>query len=484
MNNSHSAPGRIRTRTFNALVIRYTDNIIHQRHRIFEYRVVDSLKNVVSILYENYTSDDLPIVVCSAVSGVTDHLLRIGKMAEQGKSDVIFQEFENLRVKHIMLAEHFGVEQVFIEQTKDLFIEYKNFVKGLALIGEFSAQSKASLSSLGERLSSRLLVEILKSQNLPAKQFDSFFIKTIRGEYLEADINWHETKIQIKKTIGLLLKKNIIPVVTGFFGMDDYQTIALLGRGGSDFSATILSLSLNIKNVEIWTDVDGFLSADPKLVKNARVIDEIGFSEVSELCFFGAKVLHPKTIRPVIENGGMVWIKNTFAPKKKGTRITKHGPPSSYPVLSITKKKVVHLSLDMFGVSMNKHKSDIFYELFSVIKKYRVCIDAIATSESMISFCLEEKFIKNSDFLQEINVVAPLEIRKDRVILCIVSPENVKGTSGILGKIFSALGEAGISIEMDSENATELTQLVVVKSDVAEQAVKVIHEKLIENRVL
>ena len=224
--------------------------------------------------------------------------------------------------------------------------------------------------------------------------------------------------------------------------------------------------------------MDGFLSADPRIVKNAKIIDEIGFAEASELCFFGAKVLHPKTIRPVIDNHGEVWIRNTFSPEKPGTKIVKKTSMSKYPLISITSKKVTMLAFDIFGAS--KSKRQVFADLFTLANNKEIFIDMIAASEAQISFCIEDSYLITDHFLKELEEIAPVQVYNDRKIVCMVSPEEVQGVPGLAGKFFGAIAETGVNIEMYSQNASEISQLVVVKEDGANAVIAAIHKKLVE----
>lgn len=436
----------------------------------------DSLKKVSAIIQSKVEKGEHPVVVCSAMSGVTDKLLEMGKQAENKEKEKAKELFETIKERHLTLALQFDIYEAVQAQFKDL----ENLIEGVVLIGELSQRSLAYLTSFGERFSTRLLTGILKKEGVLAQQFDSDFIKTQGVSYWEDEVDWESTRSLVQKALEPFIQKGGVPVVTGFFGTNAQGEPSLFGRGGSDFSGAILAVSLECKKLEIWTDVDGFLSADPRIVPQAKVIDEIGFTEASELCFFGAKVLHPKTIRPVIEKGGEVWIKNTFNAQAAGTKITKHGKPSTHPVLSIAGKSVGTLSLDLFGVPMGKQKSEIFLEFFTVAQKYQVNVDMIASSEAVLSVCVEESELENQKFLDELSLIAPLEVRRGRKILSIVSPENIQGSSGVLGKIFGALGSEEISVEMDSENTSEIAQLVVVKSENAEKAIRAIHKSLVQ----
>lgn len=442
-----------------------------------------SLENVASIIKDNQNQGLKQIVVCSAMSQVTNQLLAAGDTAVTGQSAAALEIFECIRAKHLQVAADFGVTAEFEEASTDLFESLRKFLTGVAMINELSKRSRAHLSAYGEKFSTRLLTCILQAKELGVRQLDSDFIKTKGLNFLEDEVDWEATKMTGKPLLKALTNANKIGIVTGFFGTNQSEEISLLGRGGSDFTAAILAVVCGCKVLEIWTDVDGFLSADPRIVPEARVLDEIGFKEASELCFFGAKVLHPRTILPVIKGGGEVWIKNTFNSMAQGTRITKHAPALEQTVLSLSSKKVALLSLDLFGAERQKTRAKVFYELFVAIKEAKVAVDAIAASEAMISFCVEEKYLENKILIDKIAAIAPLDVRQDRSILCIVSPENaVYNHHGVLARIFEAIAEAGTSVEMDSQNASEVGQLVVVKNEDVFVTIQAIHRALITKK--
>ncbi len=437
---------------------------------------VESLKNVASIIEANFRNQTPQVVVCSAMGGVTDTLLEIETLAEKGEVEEALNILEEVKEKHLKVAAYFGIEKDFHAETDTSWEDLKSFTRGLCMIHEVSDRSLAFLLSFGEKLSTRLLAEILKSRGMPARQFDSTFIKTQDENYAESEIDWKKTKKNVQEVLSPYIKEREIPVVTGFFGTNTKNIISLFGRGGSDFTGAILAVCLNNPTYEVWTDVDGFLNADPKIVKNARIIPEIGFEEASELCFFGAKILHPNTIRPVIEAGGNVYIRNTFNPQLSGTKISKSIAKSCPSVQAITSKKVVLLLFDIFASP--KKKRQIFAELFSLAYERNACIDAIAASEESISFCVEEKYLKNGIFLRGLKKIAPLRITHDRQIICIVATVEIRGKVGAGSSFLGAISDAGVNIEMYSQPSSEITQLAVVEAKDAKKAILSVHGKM------
>lgn len=437
-----------------------------------------ALRQIEAIFRTNIGLGGQPVLVCSAMGGVTDQLIEIGTLAERRRLARAMELFEQLKERHLQTAEELHVRPAFEALTESLFSDLKNLIRGIGLILEFSERSRAYLTSFGERLSTRLLTAFLKKQGHPVQQFDATFIKTSGKNFLRDEVNYHETKKQVQAVLSTPLQQGISPVITGFFGTNADSVISLLGRGGSDYSGAVLAVSLGVKQLEIWTDVDGFLTADPRIVSEASIIGQIGFQEAAELCFYGAKVLHPKTIRPVIERGGEVRIRNTFKPKSKGTLITQHPSPSRVPVISISSKGVHMITLDLFAIRQNKR--EVMSALFGLSSNLEINIDMIAASEAQVSFCVESNQDHLDTFLQQLHEICPIDIKKDRSVVCIVSPGDVQGQIGVAGRIFTTIAESGVSVEMYSQNASEIAQLIVVPSAVAHKVIANIHKNLVQ----
>ncbi len=437
----------------------------------------ESMNFINEIIQSNLDNGEEILLTCSALGGVTNTLIEFGGLAYSAKIEESILLFNQIKKIHFDIAAELKIRLEVEIETEELFSALYDMMQGIILIKEFSNRSRAYLLSFGERLSTRLLTIFLKTKKIDVQQFDSDFIRTKGLDYLKDEVDWDITNSQIKETILPFTSRNIIPIITGFWGVDSEGATRLLGRGGSDYSAAILAVGLNISKVEIWTDVNGFLSADPRIVKDANIINEIGFQEASELCFFGAKVLHPKTIRPVIENKGEVWIKNTFSPNNIGTKITKFAKESHKPVISISSKEVEMITLDLFATS--KVKSVVLDEVFQLSYQKEIHIDMLALSEAQVSFCIEYNQSKFQDFLDKLYKICPFYHKTNRSIICIVSPKEVKGQIGVAGKIFASISESNVSVDMYSQNASEIAQLVVVKTIDTKKVIQNIHENLV-----
>lgn len=439
---------------------------------------VDSLQKVRDVILSVKEEGDFPIVVCSAMSGVTDQLIELGEKAISGKSKAAMELLQEIVERHIATAECFDVDVK--ERLDPLFQELGNLVRGISMIRELSDRSRAVLTSFGERLSTRLLAAILNKDEAIAEQIDSFFVKTQGISYWEDEVDWEKTRIATQRNLSKLLEKNQIPIITGFFGENPDGVISLLGRGGSDFSGAIIAVSLEISRVEIWTDVSGFLSADPRIVEDAQILEEIGFEEVSELCFFGAKVLHPKTIRPVIDHGGEVWIKNTFESEAIGTRIARETKACNHSVLSISSKPVTLVNLDLVAMPAHLRKSQILHQLFSLLEKYHICSDMVASSETQFSVAFSSNTGQaRENFLQDLQQMGKVSVDQNHSVVAIVSPKDVKEKIGVAAAIFQAITNSGTSLKMYSQNMSEIAQLVVVENNRVKEVIAQVHKELV-----
>jgi aspartokinase/homoserine dehydrogenase 1 len=437
---------------------------------------VEGLENVVKIIGENQSKNITQAVVCSAMSQVTNKLISIGKIASEGQTEEAYKLLDVIMKQHFDVAKHFDVEAEFDESTRKLWNKLKVLIRGITMLKEFSSRTYARLLSFGEQFSTRLLTVILCKNNINSTQYDSGFIATKGINLCNDDIDWKISQENIQKVFADLNCKDV-PIITGFFGKDDEGLFSILGRGASDFVGSVMAVSLKFPVLEIWTDVDGFMSADPRIVPEASVIDEIGFEEASELCFFGAKVLHPQPISPVIEaTNGEVFIKNTFNPHKKGTKIGLNIIHKSEDVLSISSKKVTMFSIDAFGE--NKKKDKIFAEIFKIAHEEKIMIDVIASSEAMISFCIESEILIDSNFTSRIEKVARSK-NEEKGAICIVSPKEIQGQVGLAADIFRTIADEKISVNMYSQNSSEIAQLIVIDQKDKERAIRAIHHKFI-----
>ncbi len=269
------------------------------------------------------------VAVVSAMSGVTNRLIEAAKTAQCGNAKAAITILEELAAKHestlAAVVKNEAERAKVIEKMKEVLAEGRRFCEGTALLRELSPRTLDAISSLGERLSAPLVAAAVKETGLSSEPLEASDLIVTDDFHGGADPLMKETREKSQARIFPMLEKGIVPIVTGFIGATREGELTTLGRGGSDYSATILGAALDATEVIIWTDVEGVLTADPRLIGEARTIPNITYREAAELAFFGAKVLHPKTLKPVVEAAIPVWIRNSFDPEKAGTEITPKG---------------------------------------------------------------------------------------------------------------------------------------------------------------
>ena len=406
-----------------------------------------------------------PVVVVSAVTKVTDALIKLAKECADGKGD---ETLDNIKKVHYKILEKLGIDDTLLKQDIE---ELSNLVNKTKSIKNFSFE-KAKIfdyfQSFGERMSSKILAEQLNKIGVKARAFNSwelgFLTDNEFGNAEPLEVTYTNLKNNIKKL-------DVVPVITGFIGKTENGEITTLGRGGSDYTAAIIGASINADEIQIWTDVNGIMSTDPKIVENAKTLENVSFAEASELAYFGAKVLHPKTILPAMKKNIPVRVLNSFNPKNKGTTIVNKAIKSKQTIKAITCKNGITLinveSTRMLGAY------GFLARLFNVFEEHKKSVDVVATSEVSVSMTIDNN--KDTDkILSELKGIADVRLANNKAIICIVG-EGIKNTPGIAGKIFSALGKNRINIEMISQGASGINITFIVDGKDAENAVRVLH---------
>lgn len=439
---------------------------------------VASLKNVKQIV-ENCATP--VVVVVSALGGVTDLLIATSKMASAGDAGYRIS-FDNIVKRHYDIIDNL-VDPASRDEVKSrvdiLFEELSNIYRGISLIKDLSQRTLNIVVSYGERLSSLIISHIIKNATL----FDSReFIKTVaEGDHNVLDAE--TTSKLISQTVG---KSDFeIAIVPGFIATDIDGHITNLGRGGSDYTASILAANLNAYALEIWTDVDGFMTADPRLIGSAYVIDRLSYVEALELCNFGAKVIYPPTIYPAFHKGIPLVIKNTFNPGAPGTLVSASTSNEGKPIKGISSINdtclITVTGLGMVGIV------GINARIFNSLADNGISVFMVAqpSSESSTSFAVKNadadlavKVLKD-EFKNELagGQISDIVATHDLATVAIVG-ENMKGTAGIAGKLFNTLGRNGINVIAVTQSATELSISFIIRRHNLQKALNVIHDSL------
>jgi aspartate kinase len=382
-----------------------------------------------------------------------------------------------------------GAEQQQLSAQFDEYIaELSAYCRSIQVLGEVTPRGMDTITSMGERMNAPLVAAALRGQGLSAQAVDAAQLIVTDDSFQHANPIEDETRKKVREQLQPLLSESIIPVVTGFVAATQDGILTTLGRGGSDFTAAILGDSLDASEVWTWTDVDGVMTADPRIVANARVIPELSFSEVSELAYFGAKVLHPKTLRPIIERDIPLWVKNTFNPDFAGTKIIRSSPSIEGKVTAITTIRDLSLvtveGRGMLGIP------GIAARTFAAVARQGASVLMIsqASSEQSICFVIPTKTVLG--VIQSIESEMELELSRrdiDRVwaqpdiVIVTAVGAGLRNTPGIAGRIFSALGDAGINVIAIAQGSSEFSISIVVAEQEADEAMRQIHREVILN---
>jgi len=341
-----------------------------------------------------------------------------------------------------------------------------------------------TLSSLGEVMSVTLMAAILRSCGVAAQGVDATELIVTDDHFGNASPLFDETDAKTRQRLAAIRRRGAIPVVTGFRGATREGLCTTLGRGGSDFSATIVGAALDADEIWIWTDVDGVMTADPRLVPKARIIPEVSYREAIELSFFGAKVLHPKTIHAVMKRKIPVWIKNSFNPSGAGTKIcpaTSEGQPGVKAITSVSNADLITLS-GKDSLSFPRLATRVFNGLY--LEDVSTLMVTQSSADNVLCFAIHDadlprvraRLEKTFELEMLHEYVGLLEVMP-KIAIVVAVGENMKGTPGIAGRAFSALGRRGINIIAIAQGSSELSISFAVKSSEVKEAVQAIHEE-------
>jgi len=428
------------------------------------------------------------VVVVSAMSGVTNRLIEAATCSETGARERAIELLEALREQHFealkILIKNPETRDLIALGIEELLREAQRLCQGTALIHELTVRTLDSVSSLGERLSAPLVAGALSERGLRSEAIEATTLIVTDSYHGAAEPLMEPTQERCEARLRPLLQQGIVPVVTGFIGATAEGVLTTLGRGGSDYSATILGGALGADEVIIWTDVNGVLTADPRLVPGARTIPEISYREAAELAHFGAKVLHPKTLRAVAQSGIPVWIRNTFEPEHPGTKITPQGRSSSAGVKALT--AIRDVSLIAVGGPGIVGLPDVVGRTFSTTSNVRANVLLISQSSSQNDICF---IVFSSDakrtvdalrqqFAQDLmhQKVEHITLDPNIAIVAVVG-ENMRGTVGMAGRTFSVLGRENINIIAIAQGSSETNISFVVSSQDMKKALLAVHQE-------
>jgi bifunctional aspartokinase / homoserine dehydrogenase 1 len=428
------------------------------------------------------------VAVVSAMSGVTNRLIEAANIAQGGNAKVATAALDALCQQHEMALRSLTVNEVerasVGKKLEEVLVDGRRLCEGTALLGELSPRTMDAISSLGERLSAPLLSVAIRELGLPSEPIAANELIVTDAYHGGAEPLMQLTRTKSQARLKPMLEKGIVPVVTGFIGATIEGQLTTLGRGGSDYSATILGGALDADEVIIWTDVDGVLTADPRLVSEAKTIPEISYREAAELAYFGAKVLHPKTLKPVVQAAIPVWIRNSFHPERPGTKITPEGRSIGGGVKALTAiRDVTLISVGGPGIV---GLPDVVGRTFSTTAEVRANVLLISQSSSQNDICF---IVSTSDaqrtveamkkeFAQDLahQKVEHVTVDPNIAIVAVVG-ENMRGIPGVAGRTFSAMGRGGINIIVISQGSSESNISFVIEEKDVKSALLALHRE-------
>jgi aspartokinase/homoserine dehydrogenase 1 len=452
----------------------------------------EAIAQVADIVESAYREQHRVLVVCSAMGGVTDMLIEGARMAANGDA-ARYQFLANeLRTKHATAIRKLltsDVERIATHDEVDALIdEFETLCYGIYVLRDASPKAMDKVSSLGERMSVPIVSAAIRQRGIPSCTLSASHLVVTDDQYQNAGVIFDETEAAVRRELVPLLDQRIVPVVTGFIGATREGVITTLGRGGSDYSAALLGAYVDSDEVWIWTDVDGVMTADPRMVPDARVIPVLSYGEVGEMAYFGAKVVHSKTVQPLIDRNIPFWVKNTFNPTLKGTLITNREETAPGTVKAVTAIRDVSLitvaGRGMIGVP------GIAARTFSAVAKQNANILMISQSSSEQSICFVVPQNKSQTVVNAIRAEFAVELDRqdierawadDNVEIVSVVGAGMLQQSGVAARVFGALGDADVNIQAIAQGASNYSVSMVVGSECTEIAVQRIHELVVLN---
>ena len=417
-----------------------------------------------------------PVVVVSALAKVTDQLVLIGQRASAGDADSAAELVSALRERHFKVATDLlgarGCKEIAPKLTQ-LITELEDLSRGVAAVRELSPRSSDTLLSFGELLSSKIVAAAFALRDLDTAWVDSRDCLVTDANHTAARPRMDETRKRSQSKLGPLVSKGKIPVMGGFIAATAEGICTTLGRGGSDFSAAIVGAALDAKRIEIWTDVEGMMTTDPRLCPDARTIERISFNEAAELAYFGAKVLHPATLLPAVQRNIPVYVLNSRNPAGKGTRITAHAPAGKEMFRAITAK--TNISIVNVVASRGIMVHGFLRSVFEALDRYGASVDIVAISEVSMSFTMETRRLPEA-LLAELEEIADVTSEDKQAIVCLVG-EDIHGRTGIAASVFSTVADAGVNVRMISQGASEINISFVIKEADVPHAVRQLHAR-------
>jgi len=418
------------------------------------------------------------IVVVSAMAKVTDQLLAAAAAAGRGDKSGAMAISARLRHRHIDTATELLDEQRFAALQTAIHMEFDaldDLLRGIAAVGELTARTSDLVVSFGERLSSRMVAAAFDQRGLNGMHVDARTCIITDANYGKAAPQEPAIEAKLTELVLPLVQAGKTPVMGGFIGSTAEGITTTLGRGGSDYTAALVGGGLHAGAIEIWTDVNGIMTTDPRICPDALRVKTISFEEAAELAYFGAKVLHPATILPAVQKSIPVWVLNSRNAENEGTRITAVAPKCKSPFKCIAAKKKLTI-IDIVASRMLMSHGYL-KAVFDVFDKYKCVIDMVSTSEVSISLSVDSNE-RLPEICEELSKIADVKMEGHKALICMVG-EDIRGHNGIAGQVFTAVSH--VNLRMISQGASEINMSFMIDEEDVEEAVRSLHKHFFAN---
>jgi len=447
----------------------------------------ENIRQVAGIVSQ-YSKEYRITVVVSALAGVTNKLLEVACQAEKGDENLVKNFTKEMLQKHKKAVTAAIVSKSVQEKVNQIIekivAELEKVLTGICYVGELTPKSKDYVISFGERLSVPIVWGAIQVYNIETQYFTGKEAGIVTdSNFGEADPLMNFTIHLVQERLGPLLEKGITPVVTGFIAANQNGVITTVGRGGSDYTATILGVALKADEVWIWTDVDGIMTTDPKIVPTAKLLPQLNYQEAAEMAIFGAKAMHPRALGPVSKENIPVRIRNSFQPEKQGTLITKETATDIKKVVKAVAMIRNVAMLNVHGAAMVGAPGS-YAKIFDILGKNNINVMMISTaaSEANISMIIKRDMLSRAisnleiTLLEKGGLVSEITVEDDVAVIAVIGA-NMKGALGLASKIFDIAAKKGINIRMIAQGSSELNISFVVKEKDGTEVVRAIHEE-------
>ena len=418
-----------------------------------------------------------PVVVVSAMAKVTDQLLAAAAAAAGNDIEAAIAISRSLRERHLRTAAELVGRKIHEVATviDEHLDKLDDILRGVAAVGELTKRTTDLISSYGERLSSRIVADAFEHRGMSSAHVDARTCIITDSHHGRAMPQPAIIEAKLLEHVLPLIEVNAIPILGGFIGSTLNGTTTTLGRGGSDFTAALVGSGLSAGAIEIWTDVNGIMTTDPRICPDALRVRTISFEEAAELAYFGAKVLHPSTILPAVKKDIPVWVLNSHNPSNEGTKITASAPGSTSPLKSITAKK--HLTIIHIVSSRMLMSHGFLRASFEVFDRYACAINMVSTSEVSISVSIDATD-ELPAIIKDLSQIAAVRTEEGKALVCLVG-DNIQGHKGLSERVFSAVRD--INLDMISQGANGINMSFMIDASAVESAVRSLHKEFFTN---